>query len=94
MKLFVEKYLKLSEEMNDSKGEMEGSLKLGLINSTKKNFQEGKEKFKKALQLAEEAGDKEIYNEAKFGFAVVNAEKEMGNFLEGFSHKLHKKKLY
>ena len=38
MKIFVEKYLKLSEEMQDTKGEMEGSLKLGLINSTKKNF--------------------------------------------------------
>lgn len=52
MKIFVEKYLKLSEEMQDSKGEMEGSLKLGVINSTKKNFEEGREKFKKALELA------------------------------------------
>ena len=49
MKIFVEKYLKLSEEMQDTKGEMEGALKLGLINSTKKNFEEGKEKFRRAL---------------------------------------------
>jgi hypothetical protein len=42
MKLFVEKYLKLAEEMNDPKAEMEGAIKLGLINSTKKNFDEGK----------------------------------------------------
>lgn len=38
MKIFVEKYLRLAEEMQDPKAEMEGSIKLGLINSTKKNF--------------------------------------------------------
>lgn len=41
---------------------MEGAIKLGLINSTKKNFDEGKEKFERALKLAEEAGNKEVYN--------------------------------
>lgn len=45
MKIFVEKYLKLAEEMNDPQAEMEGSMKLGFINSTKKNFEEGKEQF-------------------------------------------------
>lgn len=39
--------------MNDPKAEMEGSIKLGLISSSKKNFEEGKEKFQRALQLAE-----------------------------------------
>ena len=42
MKIFVEKYLKMATEMNDEKGEMEGCLKLGVISSTKKNFEEGK----------------------------------------------------
>ena len=42
MKIFVEKYLKLAEEMEDPRGEMEGSLKLGLINSSKKNYEEGR----------------------------------------------------
>jgi hypothetical protein len=42
MKIFVEKYLQLSSEMRDEKGEMEGCLKLGMISSTKKNFEEGK----------------------------------------------------
>lgn len=59
--------------MNDPKAEMQGAIKLGLINSTKKNFEEGKEKFQRALQLAEETGDLNVYNEAKFGYAVVNA---------------------
>jgi len=59
--------------MNDPKAEMEGSIKLGLINSMKKNFEDGKEKFQRALQLAEESGNIEVYNEAKFGYAVVNA---------------------
>lgn len=43
--------------MNDPKAEMEGAMKLGLINSSKRNFDEGKQKFKRALQLAEETGD-------------------------------------
>ncbi len=37
---------------------MEGFLKLGMISSTKKNYEEGKEQFKKALELAEESGNK------------------------------------
>lgn len=48
--------------MNDPKAEMEGSIKLGLINSTKKNFDEGKQRFERALKLASETGDKSIYN--------------------------------
>ena len=42
MKIFVEKYLKLSSELKDERAEMEGCLKLGMISSTKKNFEEGK----------------------------------------------------
>lgn len=79
--------------MNDPKAEMEGAIKLGLINSTKKNFDEGKQKFERALKLAEEAGNKEVYNEAKFGYAVVNAEKEMDNFLASYSYKIGPRKL-
>jgi hypothetical protein len=44
--------------MKDSKGEMEGCLKLGMISSTKKNFEEGKDNFKRALELAENTGNK------------------------------------
>ena len=58
MKLFVEKYLKLSAEMKDHKGEMEGCLKLGMISSTKKDFEQGKDNFRRALQLAEQTGNK------------------------------------
>jgi hypothetical protein len=44
--------------MQDEKGEMEGFLKLGMISSTKKNYEEGKEQFRRALELAEETGNK------------------------------------
>ena len=89
MKIFVEKYLKLSSELKDEKAEMEGCLKLGMISSTKKNFEEGKENFRRALELAEQTGNTEIYNEAKFGYAVVTAEKGMNNFLGYYSNKLN-----
>jgi len=56
MKVFVEKYLKLAKEMRDEKGEMNGCLKLGLISGSKKNFEEGRENFLRALELAETAG--------------------------------------
>jgi len=52
MKIFVEKYLKLSAEMKDDRGEMAGCLQLGMISSTKKNFEEGKDNFRRALELA------------------------------------------
>lgn len=91
MKIFVEKYLKLSSELKDEKAEMEGCLKLGMISSTKKNFEEGKENFRRALELAEQTGNTEIYNEAKFGYAVVTAEKGMNNFLGYYSNKLNRR---
>jgi hypothetical protein len=34
-----------------------------------------------------------VYNEAKFGYAVVNAEKEMDNFLASYSYKIGPRKL-
>ena len=67
---------------------MEGCLKLGMISSTKRNFEEGKENFRRALELAEQTGNQEVYDEAKFGYAVVAAEKGMNNFLGYYSSKL------
>ena len=72
---------------------MEGCLKLGMISSTKKNFEEGKENFRRALELAEDSGNQEVYNEAKFGYAVVAAEKGMNNFLGYYSSKLGRRGL-
>ena len=69
-------------------------MKLGMISSTKKNFEEGKENFRRALELAEQTGNKEVYEEAKFGYAVVAAEKGMNNYLGYYSSKLSKRSLY
>ena len=41
---------------------MEGCLKLGMISSSKKNFEEGRENFKRALELAESTGNREVYD--------------------------------
>ena len=70
---------------------MEGCLKLGMISSTKKNFEEGKENFRRALELAEQTNNKDVYDEAKFGYAVVAAEKGMNNFLGYYSSKLNRR---
>ena len=43
------------------------------------------------MMLASETGDREVYNEAKFGCAVVNAEKQMENFLSGYGSKIGRK---
>ena len=67
---------------------MEGCLKLGMISSTKKNFEEGRDNFRRALELAESTGNREVYDEAKFGYAVVAAEKSMQGHLGYFSTKL------
>ena len=48
--------------MDDPQAEMEGTMKLGLISSTKKNFDEGKVRFQRALDLAEESGNHDAYN--------------------------------
>ena len=38
MKLFVEKYLQLAASSNDQRAQMEGSLKLAVISTAKRNF--------------------------------------------------------
>ena len=44
---------------------MEGCLKLGIISSTKKNFEEGKVELKKSLELAEQAWQPRNLREGK-----------------------------
>ena len=39
MKVFIEKYLKLSKEMKNVEGEMNATFKLGLLSGSKKNFE-------------------------------------------------------
>ena len=91
MKVFVEKYLKLSKEMKNVEGEMNATFKLGLLSGSKRNFEEGKQNFVKALKLAEETGKNEMYNSAKFGLAVMNAEKGMKGHLKKFLNELDNK---
>ncbi len=90
MKLFVEKYLQLAASSNDQRAQMEGSLKLAVISTAKRNFQEGKDHFRRALELAQNS-DPQVYNEAKFGFAVVAAQKNMNNYLGAYCSKIGRK---
>ena len=53
MKVFVEKYLKLSSELKDKKGEINDLMILGQINIQGGEYDKGKDHFIKALELAE-----------------------------------------
>ena len=67
---------------------MNATFKLGLLSGSKRNFEEGRQNFLRALELAEETGQSEMYNSAKFGLAVMNAEKHMKNHLKRYSTHL------
>jgi len=62
MKLFIDKYLHLSKELRDKQGEINAHIKLGLLQANKKEFEEGRDNFFKALELAEETGNKNVMN--------------------------------
>ena len=68
--MFVEKYIKLAQEMQDSKGLIQGHVKLGLISANRGisskceigNYNEGKDNFLKALEMTQLSSDLQMYN--------------------------------
>lgn len=77
MTVFIDKYIKLTQDMKDQNGELKAQLKMGQVTSLIGDFESGRESFRRALQLAENRQEGEKMQEAKCGFAVANAELQM-----------------
>lgn len=54
MAVFIDKYIKLTQDMKDDNGELKAQLKMGQVTSLIGNFETGRDSFLRALQLAEQ----------------------------------------
>ncbi|CAD8052583.1 unnamed protein product [Paramecium primaurelia] len=79
MKLFIEKFLLLANELKDTESIIKGHMKLGAVSAQMGSYNEGKNSFLKALEMVE--NDRYLYQEAKCGFAISNAEMNMEQYL-------------
>ncbi len=88
MKLFIEKYMKLSKDLKDKKGEINAHMKMGMLTSNRGEYEEGRDNFLKALELSDLQGEKNQFSLAKCGFAVASAETNMGEFLKTYAENM------
>ncbi|KAL4429327.1 hypothetical protein ABPG74_002313 [Tetrahymena malaccensis] len=88
MTVFIDKYIKLTQDMKDENGELKAQLKMGQVTSMIGNFEQGKQSFLRALQLAEQKQELDKLQEAKCGFAVANAEIQMQSYLQSYAQKM------
>ncbi len=92
MKVFVEKYLKLSNELKDKKGEIKAFVKMGTLNLQGGEFEKGREHFLRALEMAEEGGadEQRSFSLAKCGFAVANVENNFEDYALNYEEEVNK----
>jgi len=87
-RMFVERYLNLSAELKDRKGEGGAYLQLGHLSNTKGDFDNSTRLYYRAMKIAEETGDKETHSDAKCSFGVANANMRMGDHMKGILGRL------
>jgi hypothetical protein len=77
MKMFVERYLSLSQELNNRRGEGGAYAQLGLVNSGTGNFDESSKHFYRAMKIGTEIGDRDLSETAKCNFGIATGSAKM-----------------
>jgi hypothetical protein len=79
LKMFVERYLNLSQEMKNRKGEGDSYAQLGNISVQQGDFESGTRHFYRAMKIAEEIGDRDMQEVSKCNFGIANANLRMND---------------
>ena len=77
LKMFVERYLNLSQEMKNRKGEGDSYAQLGNIATSQGDFEGGTRHFYRAMKIAEEINDRQLHETSKCNFGIANANLRM-----------------
>lgn len=88
MKMFVERYLTLSNELRNRKGESGAYLQLGNLSFSQGDYGESSKQFYKAMKIAEELGDDNLIESARCNFGVANANMKMKDHIGAILGKL------
>ena len=89
LKMFAERYLTLSHELKNRKGESGAYNQLGNISLSLGDYDTSTKNFYRAMKIAEEIQDKDMLESARCNFGVANAslkmEDHMKSILNGIS---------
>jgi len=88
LKMFVERYLTLSHEQRNRKGESGAYFQLGNISLSIGDYDSSTKNYYRAMKIAEEIGDKDLLNAAKCSFGVANANLKMEDHMKGILERV------
>jgi tetratricopeptide (TPR) repeat protein len=77
LKMFAERYLALSHELKNRKGESGAYQQLGNISLSVGDYDTSTKNFYRAMKIAEEIQDKDMMESARCNFGVANASMKM-----------------
>lgn len=82
LKMFAERYLTLSHELKNRKGESGAYQQLGNISLGLGDFDTSTKNFYRAMKIAEEIQDKDMMESARCNFGVANASLKMEDHMK------------
>jgi tetratricopeptide (TPR) repeat protein len=88
MKMFVERYLTLSNELHNRKGASGAHLQLGNLSFSQGDYGESSKQFYTAMKIAEELGDDNLVESARCNYGVANANLKMKDLMGSILEKL------
>ncbi|OMJ94639.1 hypothetical protein SteCoe_2130 [Stentor coeruleus] len=92
LKMFAERYLNLSHELKNRKGESGAYQQLGNISLSLGDFDTSTKNFYRAMKIAEEIQDKDMAESARCNFGVANASLKMDEHMKNILSQISQKK--
>ncbi|CAG9314723.1 unnamed protein product [Blepharisma stoltei] len=89
LKMFAERYLALSHELKNRKGESGAYQQLGNISFSVGDYDSSTKNYYRAMKIAEEIGDKELLDVAKCNFGAANANLKMDEHMKNILQKVN-----
>ncbi|CAG9323805.1 unnamed protein product [Blepharisma stoltei] len=92
LKMFAERYLALSHELKNRKGESGAYQQLGNISFSIGDYDSSTKNYYRAMKIAEEIGDKELIDVAKCNFGAANGNLKMEEHMKNILQKVSQAK--
>jgi hypothetical protein len=83
MKMFVERYLELSNELKYRKGESGAYMQLGEILTQQGDYEQSVNHFYRAMKITDETNDVDMKEHAKVNFGMANASLKWNDHIHG-----------
>lgn len=88
LKMFAERYLALSHELKNRKGESGAYHQLGNISFSMGDYDSSTKNYYRAMKIAEEIGDKDLIDVSKCNFGAANANMKMEEHMKSILLKV------